>query len=190
LNINRPRNVHGAAGVLETYRAYLLLIANRELSPELRTLVGASDLVQESLIEAQQSLADFAGESEAQFLAWLRRILLNNLADAARKHGQALSLTVRLDDPLGENSSAAGIGDCLAIDQPSPLHDLVVAEQWSGLMAALDRLPEELGHVIRLRNFELLTFEEIGKRLGRSAGTVCRTWYKAIERLQRELGEG
>jgi RNA polymerase sigma-70 factor, ECF subfamily len=62
--------------MLESCRQYLLLVANQELRPELQGKVGASDLVQESFLEAQRDFAGFEGQTEAELLAWLRRILL------------------------------------------------------------------------------------------------------------------
>src|SRR5262249_45736682 len=41
---------HGA----EAYRGYLLVLAQRELDPDLRAKGGASDLVQETFLEAQR----------------------------------------------------------------------------------------------------------------------------------------
>ncbi|MBW3600464.1 MAG: RNA polymerase factor sigma-70, partial [Planctomycetes bacterium] len=60
-------------GALEACRAYLLLIANRELPAEVRQKMGASDVVQETFIEAQRDLRQFLGQSEEELLAWLRR---------------------------------------------------------------------------------------------------------------------
>jgi RNA polymerase sigma-70 factor (ECF subfamily) len=158
-----------------------LLIANRELSPELRQIVGASDFVQESLIEAQQSLDNFAGKSEEQFLAWLRRILVNNVTDAARCYRQAVTRTLSLQgQPVSE------IGPVVD-PQPTPAAALLAADRVEQLQVAIGRLPDEYRRVIQLRNFELLSFAEIARRMGKAAGTVCRTWYRAIERLRREL---
>src|SRR6516225_2042707 len=69
---------------LEACRGYLLLIAQRELGPQLQAKGGASDLVQETLLEACRDFARFQGDSEAELLQWLRRLLLNNLADFTR----------------------------------------------------------------------------------------------------------
>jgi len=166
---------------IETYRSYLLLIANRELSPELRQIVGASDFVQESLIEAQQSLDNFAGKSEEQFLAWLRRILVNNVTDAARCYRQAVTRTLSLQgQPVSEFGPVVD-------PQPTPAAALLAADRVEQLQVAIGRLPDEYRRVIQLRNFELLSFAEIARRMGKAAGTVCRTWYRAIERLRREL---
>src|SRR5262249_59741442 len=71
---------------LESFRDYLLLIAERELAPDLRAKGGASDLVQETFLEAQRDFADFRGDTEAEFRAWLRRLLLHNVANFARHY--------------------------------------------------------------------------------------------------------
>src|SRR5437870_8093656 len=72
--------------MLEACRGYLLLVAQRELAPDLRAKGGASDLVQETFLEAQRDFPRFSGRSEAELLAWLRRLLLNNLANFTRHY--------------------------------------------------------------------------------------------------------
>jgi len=60
---------------LEVWRNYLLVIAGRQLDPGLHAKGGASDLVQETILEAQRDFAQFQGTSEAELLAWLRHTL-------------------------------------------------------------------------------------------------------------------
>ena len=55
--------------VLEACRAYLLLIAREELDPALQAKGGASDLVQQTFLEAQRDFARFQGDSRS-LLAW------------------------------------------------------------------------------------------------------------------------
>src|SRR5205809_5640398 len=59
---------------LESCRGYLLAIADGELPPELRAKGSASDLVQQTFLEAQRDLPHFHGESEDEWRAWLRRL--------------------------------------------------------------------------------------------------------------------
>jgi RNA polymerase sigma-70 factor (ECF subfamily) len=71
---------------LEACRGYLLLVANRELDPDIQAKGGASDLVQETFLEAQRDFARFAGDSKEELLAWLRRMLVHNLLNFTRRY--------------------------------------------------------------------------------------------------------
>src|SRR4051794_15901537 len=72
--------------LLEECRPYLLLVANQELTPDLQAKLGGSDLVQETFLEAQRDFADFEGENAVVLLGWLRRMLLNNVANVERHY--------------------------------------------------------------------------------------------------------
>jgi RNA polymerase sigma-70 factor, ECF subfamily len=58
-----------------------------------RTLIGAalrvrlepSDLVQETFLKAHREFEGFAGRSEPELMAWLRRILARTLADQIKR---------------------------------------------------------------------------------------------------------
>ena len=52
--------------LLEPCRNYLLLIANRELGDSIHAKIGASDLVQETFLQAQQILERFRGDVSAR----------------------------------------------------------------------------------------------------------------------------
>src|SRR5436190_23322173 len=82
----RAGSTEALGQLLEACRGYLLLIAQQELDPNLRAKGGASDLVQETFLKAQRHFGRFQGDSEVELLAWLRRLLLNNLANFARQY--------------------------------------------------------------------------------------------------------
>src|SRR6516164_9512157 len=82
----RAGDRHALGQALEACRRYLLLVAERQLDPYLRAKGGASDLVQETFLEAQCVFRAFAGTSEAELRAWLRRLLLNNLGHFPRRY--------------------------------------------------------------------------------------------------------
>src|SRR5262245_58767873 len=98
--------------LLESCRGYLLILANGELDADLQAKEGASDRVQETFLEAQRDFGQFQGRSEAELLAWLRRLLLNNIANFTRRYRitgkRSVEREVALDE-RGNQSLQAGL---------------------------------------------------------------------------------
>ena len=69
------QTAHDAIRSLEDYRDYLLLLVRLQLGSRLRAKVDASDVVQQAILHAHQSRAQFRGGTEGEWLAWLRAIL-------------------------------------------------------------------------------------------------------------------
>jgi RNA polymerase sigma-70 factor (ECF subfamily) len=174
--------------LLEAFRQYLLLVANQELPDGLHAKVGASDLVQETFMDAQRAFGQFQGGSEEEFRGWLRRILLNNAANVRRHYLDADKRDVRREVTLDDTASVAPqITPPAATDPPSA--EARAQEDADQLRRALDQLPETARQVVRWRNYERCSFEEIGQRLGRSAEAARKVWARAIEQLRGLLTE-
>jgi RNA polymerase sigma-70 factor (ECF subfamily) len=174
---------------LELCRAYLLRIAHQGLTPDLRAKGGASDLVQDTFLEAQRDFAHFHGGSENELLAWLRQLLLHNMANFNRHYRDTGKRQVDREITLHDDGSSADASPRLDAHTLTPSREAMAHEQAQAIQQALERLPEELRRIILLRNQERRTFEEIGPLLGRSPYAARRLWAKAIERLQQELEE-
>ena len=71
---------------LDRCRRYLLDVARHSLGPALQVKGAASDLVQETYLEAQRRFPQFDGASEAQLRAWLRCLLLHKAAKLGRSY--------------------------------------------------------------------------------------------------------
>src|SRR6476659_3196527 len=101
-------------------RNYVSIAARAEVASWLKAKVDASDLVQQTLLEAHRGLANFRGTTEGEWLAWLKRILAHNAADFVRRyHGvekRRAGREVRLYD--GNDSAAPGLQ--LADDGETP----------------------------------------------------------------------
>ncbi len=172
---------------LQAYRTYLLLIAQQELDPELRAKGGASDLVQETFVDAQRLLGSFKGTAEGPWAAWLRELLLNNLADFVRRYRATGKRRVSREVGQPAGDSGADRGTEAAADTPSPSVTAMAAEKAAALERALGRLPEDYREVLLLRYQGDLSFEDIGRRLGRSANAARKLWLRALRELEQEL---
>ncbi|MDB5352194.1 MAG: sigW 16 [Planctomycetota bacterium] len=173
--------------VLEACRFYLLGVAGREMDAGLRMKGGASDLVQETFLEAQRDFAQFRGESESELLAWLRRLLLNNMANFHRHYKETDKRRASLEVGLGGDDSARGPGPMLSDGAPTPSVQMMADEQVQELRRAMDKLPEDQRQILALRYQEGRSFEEIGALMGRSSNAARKLWGRAVERLQEEL---
>jgi RNA polymerase sigma-70 factor (ECF subfamily) len=172
--------------LMEACRRYLLLVAQRELDPALRAKGGASDLVQETFLDAQRGFSGFRGDSETELLAWLRRLLLNNLISFARLYRETDKRQIGKEVGLGNGDSARCEWGGLAEESLSPSRQMMKHEEAESIRRGLDRLPADYRQVLLLRYQEEQSFEEIGRTMGRSANAVRKLWLRAIKRLQDE----
>jgi RNA polymerase sigma-70 factor (ECF subfamily) len=177
--------------LLERCRGYLMLLARVQVDRRLQGKVEAADLVQEVYLEVQRTFGQFRGDTEAEFLGWLRRMLAAHATMAVRRYcgtrGRDVRLERRLADEVDRSSQA--IGFALADRQSSPSQRAVRREQAVLVAAALEALPADYRDVIVLRHLEGLTFPEVARRLGRSLPSVKNVWIRALSLLRRSLGD-
>src|SRR5262245_37838915 len=165
--------------LLESCRGYLLMVAEGELAAEVKAKEAASDLVQDTFLEAQRDFLQFHGASEAELLAWLRRLLLNNAANVTRRYRTG-KRSVERELALDAQAYLPGEAD-------SPSGQAVANEQAAALARALERLPADHRQILRLRYEEGRAFEEIAAIMGRSANAVRKLFARAVERVQQEV---
>jgi RNA polymerase sigma-70 factor (ECF subfamily) len=171
---------------LDACRNYLLRIAEGELDSALQAKGGASDLVQETFLEAHRDFAQFQGATEDELRAWLRQLLLHNLGHFTRRYRQTAKRAVGREVQLGPDSSANPLAQ-LPGDTSSPSVRAAAQEKAEALERALERLPEDYRQVIALHHRDGRPFEEIAALMQRSVAAVRKLWSRAIDRLQQEL---
>jgi RNA polymerase sigma-70 factor (ECF subfamily) len=72
--------------VLEGYRGYLKTLAETRLGAKLHGKLDASDIVQQSMLQAFQAWNQYRGTTEGERLAWLRQIVTRNVLHALRDY--------------------------------------------------------------------------------------------------------
>ena len=172
---------------LEACRDYLLRIAEGELGSDLQAKGGASDLVQGTMLDAIRGFAHFQGNTQAELLQWLRRLLLNNLADFTRQYRDTAKRQIGQEVRLEGDDSSAERGGGLAAAWLSPSGEAMAHEQAEAIRHAVERLPDDYRRVLVLRYQEERSFEEIGDLLGLTANAARKLLLRAVERVQREL---
>jgi RNA polymerase sigma-70 factor (ECF subfamily) len=175
--------------LIDGYRAYLLLIANQELDPAIRGKLGASDVVQETMLTAQYAIGDFRGSTHEELLGWLRGILLNDLLEAGRSYRGTAMRNVGREVPIDGDSRLNQPPIEVRTDQDTPSVGAAETELETVLYAAMSRLSEEHQQVLRLRNWQQLSFADIGAEMNRTADAARKLWSRAVMQLQRELGD-
>jgi RNA polymerase sigma-70 factor (ECF subfamily) len=175
---------------LERYGDYLQLLARLQLSPRLQAKLDASDVVQQVLLQAHEGRGQFRGQSEAEWLAWLRAILANALAAAARRFGtesRDLGRERSLEAELDQSSSR--LEGLLAADQSSPSERAARGEELLRLTEALARLPADQRRVVELHHLKGLPVAEVAERVSRTRAAVVGLLFRGLKKLRELLRE-
>ena len=170
---------HDADALAELYRRYA-----RRVFGLCRYLLGstetAEDATSEVFLKLQRSIGTYDGS--VPFPSWLLRVASNHCIDALRRKqregrviGEAEADTVPLE--------VAGPG-------PSPLSEIISAEQQAAIRQAITRLPENYRVPLVLRYYTDLGYDEIAKRLGLERDHVALLLFRAKRELRQVLASG
>jgi RNA polymerase sigma-70 factor (ECF subfamily) len=162
------------------YRDRLARMVRLRISQRLQARVDASDVLQESLIDAARHLAEYARNPAIPFYLWLRNIAGIKLAELHRRHlgtqrrdaGREVSLH-RGGVPAVSSASLAGqlIGHATSPSDVAIKEELRLAVQEA--LNSMDPIDRE---VIALKHFEQLSISEIAQVTGLSkAGAAAAT---------------
>lgn len=183
----RAGRLDALESLIETWRSYLFHVAEREVSPELRPKLGASDLVQNACFDIHRRFADFRGDTAAEWRVWLKRMLVHDVLDARRRFLDAEKRDLRRERRLPDGDASP----CKVFDaKVSPRASMIAEEELAALRTALGRLSPAHHMVLHLRNWECLPFAAVGLRMARSEDAVRKLWSRAVVRLRVELDAG
>jgi RNA polymerase sigma-70 factor (ECF subfamily) len=175
--------------LLQIYRNYLILLADSQLDRKLRARVSPSDIVQETMLKAHRDFPQFRGESQAEFLAWLRQILVNSLARAIEMHVLSEKRDVRREVSLeaikaSMEQSTIKLSLALAGRDEPPQIQAERHERALLLADLMSKLTDSHREVLLLRNLQGLRFQEVAHRMNRSVPAVKMLWIRAIKQLR------
>lgn len=180
--------------LLQRHAGYLKLVVSGRLNTRLQSRVNASDVVQETFLEAHRDFAQFRGDSEGQFAAWLKTILTHNLHRAVERNIKAQKRNIHKEIhglPAGADTEHPQFRlDAIAADPGrSPSAEVRHRESLLQLADRMAALPEDYRRVLALRHLEGLAFDEIAQQMDRTNGAVRMLWLRALESLRSLMKE-
>lgn len=168
--------------LFEVARRQLILTARRDLPPALQAKLGASDIVQDAVVDAHRCFPQFAGRSTAEFFGWLRTILRRRVADSVRRYQVADRRSVNREVRLAE-CEHSDPGEIMPRVHAGPEASVIRRENATALEQAIAGLSDDGQVVLRLRHWEGKGFDEIALEIGKSEAAVRKIWYRSLQRL-------
>lgn len=170
----RSARAGDAEAFAELYRLFF-----RRVRGLCRHLLGsepaAEDAASEVFLRARHAMDRY--DTAQPFSRWLLAIASHHCIDLLRRRGAERRLfsaeEVEAAEPL-----AAG---------PSPLAELVAAEQRATVRAAVERLPERYRLPLVLRYYSELSYDDIARALGLPRNTVANLIFRAKQELRWTL---
>jgi len=162
------------------------------LDARLAPRVDASDVVQETLMEASRRLPEYLEKRPLPFHLWLRQLAWQRLVDLYRHHVRAQRRSLNQEQagflPLADHS-ANSLAKCLIASGTTPSGRLQEAEERDRVRTALCRLPPADQEVLVLRYLEQLSTAEVSLILGISEAGVRHRQRCALEKVARLLSD-
>jgi RNA polymerase sigma-70 factor (ECF subfamily) len=151
-----------------------------------------SDVVQETLAEADRRLDDYLARRPLPFYPWLRQLAWDRLVEQHRRHIRAVRRSVLREQAPSlalPEGSVAELADRLFASAGGPSAALRRQELVDRVRAALGALPERDREVLVLRYLEQLSAQEVGAVLGINEGAAKKRALRALQRLRLLLGD-
>ena len=173
--------------LFERYRARLHRLAARALDAQMRARVGASDIVQETLLDAERGFRQFAGSTVAELEAWLlaihRRCLVRHaLKHTAKKRHPRKEVNIDLS-PLASTFLPTEATD----PNGTPSVCLMKKESAGVMVRLLDQLPAAQNAAIRLCYLQGRSVSETALILRRSRSATEGLLKRGLKTLREKL---
>lgn len=179
--------------LLARHRDALRRMVEFRLDPAIARRVDASDIVQETLVEANRRLSDYVKNPAMPFHMWLRYIARDHVIAAQRRHMVAQRRSVdrekSLADPAFSDCSSVELAAQLSAAGLTPAAAAIRHELERRFRAALEEIPEEDREIILMRHFEQISNQDAAKALGLSEPAASMRYLRALRKLRSLLAD-
>ncbi|MFN6131030.1 MAG: sigma-70 family RNA polymerase sigma factor [Planctomycetota bacterium] len=177
--------------LLDRFRPYLNVIAQRMLDDRIQGRLDFADVVQATFMEASRDFDSFRGESVESFLAWLRNILRNNIATAHQEHlvtqKRSARREISMATPTGDPGSEVQLANILPAETSTPSQRIMRDEAAVVLATCLEQIPDNQREAIRMRYLEGMSLKEISKKMDKSEMAVAGLLKRGLQGLRDEM---
>lgn len=168
---------------LQRFRPMLVSLAETLISPAFGGDLEASDLVQQTLLEAHRNTELLATLGDAPFFQWLRQALRHNVLDAVRNlktQKNDIALKVRGSD-LEE--SFVKLEHVLVADETSPSQVVQRNEQIAIMLSALQELPDNQRTAVIMKHLRGHSLKEVAEALGLTESATAGLLHRGRRKL-------
>jgi RNA polymerase sigma-70 factor (ECF subfamily) len=173
--------------LLDRHRRRLRRMIALRMDPRLAARLDPSDVVQETLVEADRRLDRYLDERPIPFYPWLRQLAWDRLVGQHRWHLRSRRRSVLREEaeaPALPDASAAELVDRLLAQGESPSAGLQRQEERARVRTALGALSDADREVLVLRYLEQLSAREVGAVLGINEAAAKKRALRALQRLR------
>jgi RNA polymerase sigma-70 factor (ECF subfamily) len=174
----------------EPFRSYLLMLARIQVGAKYRAKVDAEGIVNQTLFEAQRHREQFCGSGEGELIAWLRRILGDNIKDAIKyehREKRDIDREQRLAIPDWDQSCSQLLEITCGLTSPSM--KAIKHERETQLADALEKLPTDQREAIELRHLQGCSLAETAELMERTVPSVVGLLRRGLKTLRDLLEE-
>jgi RNA polymerase sigma-70 factor (ECF subfamily) len=185
-----------ASALFFEYYDQLHAYISARISSRHQTLVAAEDILQETVIDACDSIHDASLHSEQDFVRWLKAIAEHRLLDAIARE-DAWKRGGRMQRAPNESKDSSdrliNLLEEIECDTKTPSQKFSMAERTAALEAQIEQLPTHYREVVSMRyglnGDESLGQQEIATRTGRTVGQVRMLLSRALQKLRDAMAD-
>jgi RNA polymerase sigma-70 factor (ECF subfamily) len=171
--------------LFKRHRGRLQKAIAMRIDRRLAARVDASDVLQDTYLEAFRRLPKYLQQEKMPFYLWLLWIAREKVLELHRRHLGAEKRAVNREVPLLPVDSSATFVSCIiAGREPSPSQAFAKSELAEKLRKALGQLDNDERDLILWRHFEQLSARDMAQLLQISEAAAGKRYIRAVERLR------
>lgn len=170
------------------YEDYLRMLARTHLRPQYQAKIGASDIVQQTMLQAVRASDQFRGESEPEYRGWLRQILVRQMCHLDRDlHRDKRDVRREQSMQAAVDGSSMRLEGLLAGDDATPSQHVAGRESVARLAQAIAGLPESQRDAIELHYLQGMKLSEVAEQLGKTTGAIAGLLHRGMKQLRIDV---